>query len=223
MGERFKNRKDAGERLARFIHEKGPSPDMIFAVPRGGVEVAAPIARRLKIPLLVVFIRKLPYPFSPEMGFGSIDEKGQVLLNPDAEFDGFLSEETVRSVAKKVQEEVLRRKWEFSPFSPSLSPEGKSVLLIDDGIATGASLRAAVHYLKSFHPKAVWIAAGCGYGESIDLLKTECDGVVCLAVQHSGPFAVASFYDDFRDCGDEEIKEVLAEVNQKWLKNPEAL
>jgi|SRR5262245_8077344 len=217
MGLRFHNRTDAGRRFAKLFLEKGPPVDLIFAVPRGGVEVAAPIAKALKCPLLVVFIRKLPYPFSPEMGFGSIDEKGQVLINPEALNDGFLSEETVREVAANVYDEVLRRKKEFSPFSPALSPEDKNVLLIDDGIATGASLKAAVHYLKSFRPKSLRVAVPCGFGASVEELQRECDGVVCLETQHSGPFAVASFYEDFRDRSDDEIKGILAEVNQKWL------
>src|SRR4030095_16431884 len=206
MRRRFDNRTEAGERLAKILAEKGPPVDLIFAVPRGGVEVAAPVARALKAPLLVVFIRKLPYPFSPEMGFGSIDEKGQILVNPEAANEGFLSEELIQDVAKRVFEEVLRRKKEFSPYSPAVSPEGKNILLIDDGVATGASLKAAVHYLKSFHPKSLRVAVPCGYGGSVEELRQECDGVVCLETQHSGPFAVASYYDDFRDRSDEEIK-----------------
>ncbi|MFO1519230.1 MAG: phosphoribosyltransferase family protein, partial [bacterium] len=76
MEDRFKNREEAGQELALFIEQQGRTFDLIYAVPRGGVEVAAPIAARLGLPLQVVFIRKLPYPFSPEMGFGSVDEKG---------------------------------------------------------------------------------------------------------------------------------------------------
>ncbi len=212
--ERFRNRTDAGLKLAGLF-QKGPPLDLVFAVPRGGVEVAAPIARTLKIPLLVVFIRKLPYPFSPEMGFGSIDEKGQILINAEAAREDFLSTEVVQQVAAQVLEEVLRRKKEFSPYSPKVSPEEKNVLLVDDGVATGASLKAALHYLKSFRPQSLWVGVPCGYGTSLEALKLECDGVICLETQHSGPFAVASFYEDFRDRSDEEIKGILAEVNGK--------
>lgn len=218
MEDRFKNREEAGQELALFIEQQGRTFDLIYAVPRGGVEVAAPIAARLGLPLQVVFIRKLPYPFSPEMGFGSVDEKGQILINPEAMGDSYLTEEVVEGMGKKVHEEVLRRKKEFSPHAPEFSPEGKKVLLVDDGIATGASLRAAIHYLKSFQPKEVWIATGCGYEDSLEELRKECDGVICLATQESGPFAVARFYEDFQDRSDEEIKEILTQANQKWIK-----
>lgn len=214
---RFRNRNDAGVRLARLLKEKNLAAEIAFAIPRGGVEVAAPVAKSLKIPLGVVFIRKLPYPFSPEMGFGSIDEKGQILINPEAEQEGFVTPSVIEEVAGKVFEEVQRRKREFSPHCPAAPLEEKEILLIDDGIATGASLKAAVHYLKSYLPKALRVAVPCGYGASVEELRRECDGVICLETQHSGPFAVASFYDDFRDRSDEEIKGILAEVNAPWL------
>jgi putative phosphoribosyl transferase len=219
MTDRFKNRNDAGRSLAKAIIDRRLPVDVVYAIPRGGVEVAAPIAQALKVPLQVVFIRKLPYPFSPEMGFGSVDENGKVLINPEAAGDEELTDDVVEPIAKQVHAEVLRRKKEFFPYCPTLAIEEKNVLLVDDGIATGSSLRAAVHFLKSFRPKTVWIATGCGYGSSIEWLKTECDGVICLITQHHGPFAVATYYDDFRDRSDEEIKEMLIEVNQPWLKS----
>jgi len=200
----FRDRRDAGRQLAeRLAGYKGQRP-LVLAIPRGGVPVGCEIARRLQAPLDLIIPRKLPIPYNPEAGFGAVTADGTVVLNDEMARSLGLSPEEIESIAMAVRDEVQRRERLYRQ-GPPPDPAGRTVIVTDDGLATGYTMIAAVRMIKKGRPRKVIVAVPVSPRSSVERLQREADEVVCLHEQTCGPFAVASFYDSFPDLSDGEV------------------
>lgn len=204
----FADRRDAGRRLAgRLTGYDGEA--IVLAIPRGGVPVGYEISRRLGAPMDLIIPRKLPIPSEPEAGFGAVAPDGTVVLNEDMVRYLGLDREEIDEIARSVLEEVRRRVREYRGERPLPDLKNKTVIVVDDGLATGYTMIAAVRAIKKQSPRRVVVAVPCSPASSVERLKREGVEVVCLFEQPYGPFAVASYYERFPDLSDEEVKGLL--------------
>ena len=202
----FDDRQTAGRALAAVLRESCCSADaIVLAIPRGGVPVGFEVAQALEIPLDVIVPRKIPIPWEPEAGFGAITADGTLMLNDPLVSELGLTEAQVRQLATRVQEEVRRRIRVYRGNRPSPSLKGKTALIIDDGLASGFTMLTAVHSVRKERPGQIVVAVPVSPRRSVNLVEPEVDELVCLIVQESPPFAVASFYGAFPDLADEQV------------------
>jgi len=208
----FADRPQAGERLREFMAGLATTDPIVLGIPRGGLPVGFPLADRLRAPLDVIVLRKLPFPDSPEAGFGAIAPDGSVVLNDELVALGGLSEQTIKSVARQVLKEVHRRVRAYRGGRPFPSLQGRDVILVDDGLATGYTMLAAIDMARKAGAGRVIVGVPVSPADSADKVNHKADEVYCLAAQGSGPFAVASFYRSFPDMSDDEVRQ--------WLSRP---
>lgn len=202
----FKDRKDAGEKLAeRLLHLKGQDC-LVLAIPRGGVPVGSAIAQTLGAPLDLIIPRKLPIPYEPEAGFGAISEDGSMVLNEPLVKRLGISQAQIDAISQKVLKEVRRRLEEYRGGRAEPDLKGKVVILVDDGLASGYTMLAAIKEVKRKEPRRIIVAVPCSPLSSIELVEPEVDEVVCLKAIRTYAFAVASFYETFEDLTDDEVK-----------------
>lgn len=200
----FKDRKDAGKKLADQLAQEPWERPAVFAIPRGGVPIGCEIARKLRAPLDLIIPRKLPIPYNPEAGFGAVAPDGTVVLNDELVVQLGLEKPHIDSIVMAVLDEVQRRIREYQ-LGPPLDPKGRTVIVVDDGLASGYTMIAAVRALKKKEPKKVVVAVPCSPRTSVERLEKEADEVICLTVQEGGPFAVASYYEKFPDLTDGQV------------------
>lgn len=205
----FADRRDAGRQLAEKLLQFGGKDTIVMAIPRGGVPVGYEIAHRLSVPLDLIIPRKLPIPWNPEAGFGAIAPDGTVVLNDEMVSYLGLSPDDISGIEQAVLKEVRRRVREYRGDRPFPDLKGKTVIIVDDGLATGYTMIAAVRAIKKQSPGRVIVAVPVSPESSIDRLKDEADDIVFLVSQKWGPFAVASYYESFPDLTDDEVKALL--------------
>lgn len=205
MNKVYKDRKEAGHYLATVIKEEGV-PDIVYGVARGGVAVAKTIAAELKIPLGAIVVKKLGLPFSPELAFGAVAPGILVLDHPFLNRIGLSSYE-IQSV-REGQEQQLQAQLELYNIG-ELDVKGKNVLIVDDGVATGASALAAIRYIKAGEPKEVTFAAPVCAPETSDRVAHE-SNLICLRSPEDF-LAVGQFYQEFEPITDEEVISLLKE------------
>jgi putative phosphoribosyl transferase len=204
----YANRPQAGEVLARHLTDYAGREDVIvLGLVRGGVPVAARVAAVLRVPLDVLVVRKLGVPWAPEVAFGALGAGGVVVHNPDVE--SRLSSEDVASVATREAAELERREALYRGGRPPLTLDGKVAIVVDDGLATGATARAAVGVARRLGAARVVVAAPVGAPDSVQLLRAEADEVVCPLVPPSFG-AVSRFYRSFAQVTDHEVVTALA-------------
>jgi len=202
----FECREEAGERLARELSRSYAGADAtVLAVPRGGVPVGAPVALALSAPLDVIIPRKIPIPWQPEAGFGAVTADGTIVLNEDMVPYLDLTTEEIEQAAQQVQREIQRRTRLYRGDRPPPTIAGKLVILIDDGLASGLTMVAAIRSLRPGGPERVVVAVPVAPRTSLERVDAEADDVICLIEQQAGPFAVASFYHYFPELSDEEV------------------
>lgn len=209
----FANRLDAGRRLAAVLQAyRGREDALVVGIPRGGVIVAGVVAQELGLPLDVFVSRKLGVPGQEELGFGAISSGGVLVLNEDVLAQIPLSPETIARVVERERAELERRERVYRAGRAMLPVAGKTVLLVDDGIATGGSLRAATRALKQAGASRVVATAPVGPASTRQRLP-EADDVV-LAYAPEDFFAIGQFYQAFPQVSDEEVAAVLAQARQ---------
>jgi putative phosphoribosyl transferase len=206
----YQNRSHAGKVLAGLLHEFAKRTDvLILALPRGGVPVASEIARALKLPMDVFIVRKLGVPGHEELAMGAIATGGIRVLNQSVIKSLKIPTYMIDEVASAEQIELERRELSFRSNRPPHQLEGMEVILVDDGLATGATMRAAVRAVKTGNPRKVFIAAPVAERETIIEFRTEVDGIFCPATPY--PFqGVGQWYKDFTQTSDEEVSDLLA-------------
>jgi len=209
----FKDRKEAGEILAEELRDYEGRRAVVLAIPRGGVPIAYAIAKRIDAKIDLIIPRKLPIPYSPEAGFGAIAPDGTIVLNSALVEEIGLSQEEIQNIADEVLEEVKRREKEYGGAKKSLQLEGKVVIIVDDGLASGFTMIAAIESVKKQKPKEIVVAVPVSPKSSIKRIEPLVDKVICLFIKERGPFAVASFYEDFKDLTDKEVKWYLQSVS----------
>lgn len=210
----FMDRRDAGMRLAKELSEyEGRSDVLILALPRGGAPVAYEVARHLKAPLDVFLVRKLGLPGHEELAMGAIASGGVKVLNEDVVRAMDLPERVVEGVAAREQQELERRERAYRGDQPPPEIEGRTVILVDDGLATGASMRAAVLGIKAQSPTSVVVAVPVAAPETCQEFEDEVDAVVC-AVTPQPFYGVGYWYQDFSQTTDEEVRELLEKAGR---------
>ena len=208
---RFRDRLDAGHAVARLLSAyAGRTGVIVLGLPRGGVPVAAEIARELGAPFDVFLVRKLGVPGHEELGFGAIAEGGVRVLNEPLVADLDLSPRAIEHVATLEGLELTRRQKLYRNGRSAPSLRDRVVILVDDGLATGATMEAAIAAARQQGPARVVVAAPVGARETCDRLRRLADDLVCAAMPE--PFeAVGLWYEDFRQTTDEEVRALLYE------------
>lgn len=205
----FRDRAAAGDALAAFVAPRRDPSSAVFALPRGGVPVARPLADALECPLLPVLVRKLPIPENPEMGFGAVTLDGTLAINERVRRAWGVGEAETRTIAEDVRAELQRRAQAYPDGEAAGDLAGRRVYLVDDGLATGYTALAAADMLAARGPAAVVLAVPCAPTDSLRSLAGHVTEAYCVYEQTTPPFAVASFYESFPDLTDAEVRRVL--------------
>ncbi|MGC8793056.1 MAG: phosphoribosyltransferase [Bryobacteraceae bacterium] len=218
---RYRDRAEAGQRLAERLLDYRDRPDVIvLGLPRGGVVVACEVARRLHAPLDVFVVRKLGVPGQEELAMGAIASGGVRVLNRAVVDLWGIPASVIEEVAAREQAELERREKVYRGARPPLEVNGRVVILVDDGIATGSTMRAAVSALRKLGPARVIVAAPVAAPQACELLAEEADEVVCDFMPDP-LYSVGLWYDDFTQNTDEEIRELLERAWQRPRAAPE--
>lgn len=203
------NRTEAGRRLAALLRNYANRKDVtVLGIPRGGVPVAFEVARTLKAPLDVLVLRKLGVPGHEELGFGAIASGGIRALNPEILGALRISPSDVELITAREAKELKRREQAYRGRRPALDVKGRTVVLVDDGIATGSGMAAAIDALRQMKPARIVIAVPVAPASTCDHLRGGVDELICLAMPE--PFyGVGQFYYDFSQVSDQEVNQLL--------------
>lgn len=214
----FKDRRDAGEKLAAVLKLKAYEEPVVLGIPRGGAPVAAEVAGALDGTLAVIVARKLGAPGNPELAIGAITASGVTYVNTDIAGAIGASDDYIEAERQRQAQEARRREELFDGHRrPSL--KDRTVIVVDDGVATGATAIAAIRAVKAEGARHVVIAVPVGPEEMIDLLGREADEVVCLE-SDPGFWAVGQYYDDFSQVSDDDVRAILDAHRQPVAKDP---
>jgi putative phosphoribosyl transferase len=205
----FEDRTQAGRLLGEALAEYAKRSDVIvLALPRGGVPVGFEVARMIDAPLDIMLVRKLGTPGQEELAMGAIASGGVCVLNPDIVAIIDISQEAIEAVAATERQELERRERAYRGNKPPPTVENHCIILVDDGLATGASMLAAVSALRQRKPASIVVAIPVAPPDTVQRLKQEADDVVCLATPE--PFsAVGRWYREFSQTSDDEVKSLL--------------
>ena len=208
----FEDRRAAGRSLVPELQRCDLDNPIILGLPRGGVPLAYEIAVALRAPLDTIVVRKLGVPSQPELACGAIASGGVRVINSDVVETVFgLDDETIGQIAGREMQELRRREQGYRLERPYPELDGKDVVLVDDGLATGATMRAAAEAVKTKSPSSVIVAVPVGSASAVAKVAAVVDRVVCLETPASF-YAVGQFYADFRQTSDEEVRELLREA-----------
>ncbi len=207
----FENRADAGRKLAAALGAYKDGRPVVLALPRGGVPVAAEVAAALEAPLDLVLVRKLGVPLQPELAMGAVvDGSAPILVrNEDVIRLAGVSEEGLQSVCAAELAEIERRRQRYLGDRARVDPAGRIAIVIDDGIATGATTRAALRAMRQCRPRKLILAVPIAPTDTLEAMREEADEVVCLE-DYEDFGAIGLFYADFRQVSDSEVVATLA-------------
>ncbi len=211
----FANKVDAGKQLANTLKNFSDKDELIvLAIPRGGVVVGYEVARVLKVPLDIIIPRKIGAPNQPELAIGAVGQDGSVVLNKKVVAQLGVSRIYIEKESRQQQLEIKRRLDKYRGELPFPSLKGRKVIVVDDGVATGATLKAALSFVKKQGVKELIVALPVGPLSSINELKKEVDQVICLLTPE--PFyAIGQFYKDFSQTSDEQVINLLDRNRQE--------
>jgi len=205
---RFRNRSDAGQRLASRLQFLRGEDVVVLGLPRGGVPVAAAVARGLGAPLDVILVRKLGVPAQPELGLGAIGESGARVINPEVVRYAHVSEEQIAQVEAKERAELQRRAQRFRGDAPHVPLAGRTAIIVDDGIATGSTARAACQVARALGAAVVVLAVPVAPPSAERSLRGDADEMICLEMPDRF-LAIGEWYEDFAQTSDEEVVALL--------------
>jgi putative phosphoribosyl transferase len=208
----FRDRGDAGRRLAEALMPFRDEDPVVLGLPRGGVPVAFEVARALDAPLDVLIVRKLGVPFQPELGMGAVGEDGVRVLNPEVVRGAGVTEDEIAEVEARERVEVEQRARMFRGGGPGVSLAGRTVIIVDDGLATGGTARAALRVARAHGAERVVLAVPVAPPDTVDRLSEEADEVVCLESPEAF-WAIGAWYDDFSQTPDREVMDLLREAS----------
>lgn len=209
------DRTAAGRSLAAVLSDYYRNENVVvLALPRGGVPVAREVAAALDATLDLLLIRKLGVPMQPELAMGAIASGGVRVLNPDVVQSWRITGEDIAAVAAIEQRELERREAAYRGERPRPAVRGRTVILVDDGVATGATMRAAIAALRQLGPAKIVVAVPVAPADTVQALEEVADEVVCLATPEPF-FAIGSCYRDFTQVSDEEVRRLLEVVPRR--------
>jgi putative phosphoribosyl transferase len=212
----FSDRREAGRALAIAVSQYADRAPIVVGLARGGVPVAFEVARALEAPLDVLVVRKLGVPAQPELGMGAIAEGGARVLNSDVLRHARVSENELAMVEHRERAELERRAGLYRDGAPALELRGRTVLVVDDGLATGGTMRAAAEGVRSRGATAVVVAVPVGARQTVDAIATDVDDVVSVATPINLR-AVGEWYGDFSPTTDDEVLALLRRARSPRL------
>lgn len=216
-GSPYRNRREAGRILADHVRkEVNAAHTVVLALPRGGVPVGLEVARALGARLDVFVVRKLGAPIQPELAMGAIASGGIRILNQRVIAELGITEKDIVAVADREAAELARREKSFRGNQPPAELRGRVVILVDDGLATGSTMRAAIAAVRQRHPERLIVAVPVGAKETCAQLAREVDTLIC-PLQPDALFAIGMWYEDFAQTTDDEVREALALAAQEEL------
>ena len=217
MNDVFRDRKEAGEKLAELLEPYAMELLSIIAIPNGGAPVAFPIFKKfrkknpnIKFELLVV--RKIPIPYNTEAGFGAITSDGTIILNPPLVARLGLTDEQINQLAAKVLEQIQQRLQKYGIQTQEFELKDKVVILVDDGLASGYTMIAAIKSVKKFNPQKIIVAVPTAPKSSVDRVSPLVDKLICPNVRDTFFFAVADAYQNWYDLNIAEVRSILDQV-----------
>lgn len=208
----FKDRTEAGSLLAGKLIQYRDSGGIVLGIPSGGVPVAREIAAALHLPMDLMIVRKLQIPYNPEAGFGAMGPDGEIILNEGLLAELGLTEDEIREQAEKTFDVIKRRNQIFRGGRPFPPLKDRSVILVDDGLASGYTMLAAVRSVKRKTPKKIIVAVPTASKRTVELILPEVDELICLNVRHGISFAVADAYRNWYDLSDEEVLSIISSM-----------
>ncbi len=215
MKMQFRDRDEAGALLAAKLMAYANKPDVIvLALPRGGVPVGAQVAKKLNVPFDVFVVRKLGLPGHPELAMGAIASGGVRVFNGDVVNTLRIPDEVINAVTAEEYQELKRREQSYRDDLPPPEVEGKTVIIVDDGIATGSTMVAAISALRQLNAGRVVVATPTVARSTYDYLRQNADDVVAVIVPEEF-YGVGQWYEDFSQTSDEEVHRLLAEMNHR--------
>ncbi len=206
----FRDRESAGRLLANKLLPYGGEDTIVVALPRGGLPVAKEVAKRLKAPLDIFFVKKIPSPYNKEAAIGAVSENGYYYVDPYAKNMLGITDSYIDEKVEEIKKKMAAKRMIYA--KTMLPYEGKRIILIDDGVATGSSMMLAVKALKEEGAKEVIVAAPVAPAEVAVKLREIADGAVFLDTP-SDFMAVGQFYEDFHQLSDEEVMDILKEFS----------
>ncbi len=211
----FRDRFHAGKILAEKLREYGGNRKaIVLAVPAGGVPVGYVVARELAVPMDVVVVRKVQIPWNPEAGFGAVTWDDEIVLNEGLVSDLGLTGKMIEESILKTRRIILNRIRRFRGDRPMPDLGGKTVILVDDGLASGFTMLAAARSVRKREPEKVVIAVPTASLRAVQLLRSEADEIVCLNIRSGPIFAVADAYRNWYDLSDEEVVKILGKAGK---------
>lgn len=212
---RFLDRHEAGRRLAQDLLRYADQKPAVFALPRGGVPIGYEIAKALKAPLDLILVRKIGVPFQPELAAGAVvdGDEPEVVLNPEVVQSLGLTEEFLKEETDRKLAEIEERRRTYLADRKRVDPRGRTAIVADDGIATGATIKAALHAVRRQEPSQLVLAVPVAPPDTIEELRQEADAVHCLVTPEFF-LAIGVFYKNFHQLSDEEVLKLLAEAQE---------
>jgi putative phosphoribosyl transferase len=210
----YRNRLHAGQVLAERLKEivGSGSIQLVLAIPNGGVAVAEPIAQSLGADFDIIIVRKLQIPHNTEAGFGALTSLGNVILNDELVKSLHLDEETIERAIAKTRAQILERQRAYSQLAGMADPKGRDVILIDDGLASGYTMMAAVQSLRNTNAKSITVAIPTAHHSAIERVRPLVDHLICTRIENGWSFAVAEAYEHWYDVPDNEVIEILSRI-----------
>lgn len=206
----FADRRAAGIELARSLTQYRKTEAVVLAVPSGGIPVAAEVARTLALPLDLLIVKKLEFQEIPDAGFGAVGTEGDLLLNRHLITQLGFSREEVEEQLEKTKLLIEKQNLLFRAARPFPSVKGRTVLIVDDGLASGYTILAAVEFVKKRGPKAVVVAVPTAPKSTVDFILPGVDELVCLNLRGTPYFTIADAYESFNKISDEEVTSILS-------------
>jgi len=214
----FDNRHDAGRRLAVELGEYNDQLVVVLAIPNGGVPVALEVASILNADLDLVISRKIPIPLHPEAGLGAVADDGTIILNEEVVKRIGLSRQQIEYEASKVRAAIKQRSIRYQGDRPLVRVSGRTVIIIDDGLASGFTMMAAVESVRHRRPKEIVVAVPCASAMAVKRLEKVADKVVTCTTGFMPRFAVADFYRHWYDLSDDEVIRYLNQWRTRHLR-----
>jgi len=205
----FEDRREAGRLLAEKLIKYKGSKGIVLGIPSGGAPIAQEIASALDLPMDLIVVRKIQIPYNPEAGFGAMSPNGEIVLNERLLNQLGLPEEIIRAQTKKTMDVIKRRNQIFRRGRPFPSLEDKIAILVDDGLASGYTMLAAVRFIKRKAPRKIIVAVPTASERTVDFILPEIDELICLNVRSGISFAVADAYRNWYDLTDEEVISII--------------
>ncbi|MFX1262439.1 MAG: phosphoribosyltransferase [Promethearchaeota archaeon] len=212
----YRDRNHAGHVLSEELGkiDYGSDP-LVLAIPNGGVAVALPIAESLKADLDVIIVRKMQIPHNPEAGFGSLTSLGTMILNDALVKRIGLNEDDIRRVRSRTEKQIEERKMAYADLAGIFHPGGRNVILVDDGLASGYTMLAAIQSIRESKPAGIMVAVPTSSSSAASRIRAEVDQFICPRVESGFVFAVANAYENWYDAPDDEVIDALARARRQ--------